>query len=778
MGGKPSKSRVKSITLEGGKAATRVDPKVAAIVAVQTHVPASPPRAGGVAFTPGRTHRLPSSCQRSSLEQQRVAQRSSAGNHSPPASSTRRTEIPAASRLKLGAVLPTRDEGDHEWSSSEDEDEGEDKPHSEARKPRTSIFLNLPALPPGHEKIKRVPMSTEYARHQIIGRGGFSTVHLVKHIASGKKFAAKIISLNDERKKSKKSSEVDQDTRAMEEAVLQMRLRHPHIVRILDVFHEPGVQGCFIEEYMQGGTVHDWRAEEHRIPEGDASAIFARLVNALTYLHDHDVVHCDIKLENLLLGHRRDPTSVKLADFGLAKVIHESKTTESEDKGEDTPRRRRKSGHIVGTLGFIAPEVVFGLNFTLGGKVSLGGVRSMLKSMRGSFGPEVDVWSAGVCLYIMLGGAMQALWPENSPAAVLNLPPGDKWGCFQRTAVSGLKCILPFPDDRFIDVSKEARAIVSRCMQCAPQGRATAAEMLKEMWCATGLAMTSPERPPSSEEPPSFPELASWEVKDANNGVSHWTGVRALSRPSTTTGCARNHHGLRDVELMPPPTVPPGFGAAGFVNPYRPGTVGRIREEGRYGTHHDSPIHHLAGALAGPAAYRTATAVGGVKRGAAVDGFASRAGLDFGQPTPLGASVPHPDGFFPRMGEDAFPHRPIGAPASETGSGSSSSLSDASVLSAVQDEEQMRRWVDPGADPRTAAAVAVAFPMPHSALQKQLHQLQQQQLAALQMQQQQMVQMHLQRHAREQAVALETSRVEMRQQYRNQIFKQFAELGD
>jgi serine/threonine protein kinase len=86
---------------------------------------------------------------------------------------------------------------------------------------------------------------------------------MVKHIATGVSYAAKIVPLNKKNKKRSGNGDGngDGDTAAMEEAVLQMRLRHKHIVRILDVFHEPDVRGCFIEELMRGGTVHEWRCE-------------------------------------------------------------------------------------------------------------------------------------------------------------------------------------------------------------------------------------------------------------------------------------------------------------------------------------------------------------------------------------------------------------------------------------------------------------------------------------------------------------------------------------
>lgn len=129
---------------------------------------------------------------------------------------------------------------------------------------------------------------------RAVHAGRYVEVYMATHIATGAYFAAKIVPLQ-----SKSGAD---DATAMKEAMLQMRLRHKHIVRIVDVFHESGVQGCFIEELMRGGTVHEWRATEGALKESDACAIFSRLMHALQYLHKHDVVHCDIKLENLLLA--------------------------------------------------------------------------------------------------------------------------------------------------------------------------------------------------------------------------------------------------------------------------------------------------------------------------------------------------------------------------------------------------------------------------------------------------------------------------------------------
>ena len=88
----------------------------------------------------------------------------------------------------------------------------------------------------------------------------------------------------------------------MEEAKLQMRLHHKAIVNICDIFLEPSRRGCFVVELMRGGTVFDWVRKYGALPENAARVVFLRLIEALTYLHAHAVVHRDIKLENILLA--------------------------------------------------------------------------------------------------------------------------------------------------------------------------------------------------------------------------------------------------------------------------------------------------------------------------------------------------------------------------------------------------------------------------------------------------------------------------------------------
>ena len=118
-----------------------------------------------------------------------------------------------------------------------------------------------------------------------------------------------------------------------------------------------------------GGELFSLIRKAKRFPENDARYFFQQLVCGLEYLHAAGVTHRDVKLENTLIGGSRPGTLVKICDFGYSKR-------------PEVEQSQCKS--IVGTPAYLAPEVLAN------------------KPYRGS---AVDVWSAGVLLYVMLVGA-------------------------------------------------------------------------------------------------------------------------------------------------------------------------------------------------------------------------------------------------------------------------------------------------------------------------------------------------------------------------------------
>lgn len=130
-----------------------------------------------------------------------------------------------------------------------------------------------------------------------------------------------------------------------------------------------------VMEYMEGGMLYDALAKEKFFSEKRASQVMRSLFEALGFLHQNDIVHRDVKPENVLCTGKEWPLTVKLADFGLADVI-------MEDNFGD-----KSVGGMYGTPFFVAPEVIRGEKY----------------------GPEVDIWSCGVFLYNMLSGMRSKL---------------------------------------------------------------------------------------------------------------------------------------------------------------------------------------------------------------------------------------------------------------------------------------------------------------------------------------------------------------------------------
>lgn len=120
-------------------------------------------------------------------------------------------------------------------------------------------------------------------------------------------------------------------------------------------------------EYLSGGELFDAICEQEFYKENDARRVMFSITNALKYMHSHGVMHRDLKPENLILVNNNIDTDLKLIDFGFVCRC-----------GPNVP----KECAVVGTPGYVAPEMLFGTPYS----------------------SEVDMWSLGVILYVLLAG--------------------------------------------------------------------------------------------------------------------------------------------------------------------------------------------------------------------------------------------------------------------------------------------------------------------------------------------------------------------------------------
>ncbi|KAJ2724904.1 serine/threonine protein kinase [Coemansia sp. Benny D115] len=259
-----------------------------------------------------------------------------------------------------------------------------------------------------------------------LGAGAFAEVRMAINRVTGARYAAKIINRNrmPQLEKRKKL-----DENFLVETSILSRVRHPSIVQVHGVFKERDSL-YLVLDLATDGELFDEIVRRELLSEDDARRVLLQLLLAIRHLNRLGIVHRDIKLENILLADR-DALRIKLADFGLAKLV-----------GEQTFMKT-----VCGTPMYVAPEVL------------------TVKQM-GMYDKQVDMWSIGVVLYICLCG-----FPPFSDELA---PP-----CMRDQILNG---VYSFPSPYWDTVSDEALNLVNCMLQVDPRNRITVEEALEHPW--------------------------------------------------------------------------------------------------------------------------------------------------------------------------------------------------------------------------------------------------------------------------------------------------------
>ncbi|KAF7709871.1 serine/threonine-protein kinase 17B [Silurus meridionalis] len=264
-----------------------------------------------------------------------------------------------------------------------------------------------------------------------IGRGKFAVVKKCVEKATGKEFAAKFV------RKRRRGRDCRADV-LHELAVLEVARCNPRIVD-LHAAYENEHDIVLLLEYAAGGEIFDHCVSDELLSEGQIVRLIRQILEGVNLLHQTNVVHLDLKPQNILLTSLNPLGDIKIVDFGLARRL-----------GSVGELRE-----IVGTPEYVAPEI---LNYE-------------------PITTATDLWSVGVITYMLITG--------ESPFAG-----EDK----QQTFLNVSQVNVDYGKEAFSRMSELAVHFIRELLVKAPEDRPSAADCLRHPWL--WQQCLSPELPP------------------------------------------------------------------------------------------------------------------------------------------------------------------------------------------------------------------------------------------------------------------------------------------
>ncbi|KAH9713041.1 calcium-dependent protein kinase 24 [Citrus sinensis] len=274
-------------------------------------------------------------------------------------------------------------------------------------------------------KPRRVlPYSTQNLTHDYtigkkLGQGQFGTTYLCTQKSTGLNYACKTIP------KRKLLCQEDYDDVWREIQIMHHLSEHQHVVRIHDTYED---KSCvhIVMELCEGGELFDRIVKKGNYSEREAAKLMKTIVGVVECCHSLGVFHRDLKPENFLFLSVDEDAALKATDFGLS-VFYKPDEVFSD---------------VVGSPYYVAPEV-----------------------LRKHYGPEADVWSAGVILYILLSG-VPPFWAET------------EIGIFRQI----LEGKIDFESEPWPNISESAKDLIRKMLDQNPKRRLTAHEVLCHPW--------------------------------------------------------------------------------------------------------------------------------------------------------------------------------------------------------------------------------------------------------------------------------------------------------
>ncbi|XP_055993048.1 serine/threonine-protein kinase D2 [Sorex fumeus] len=234
---------------------------------------------------------------------------------------------------------------------------------------------------------------------EVLGSGQFGVVYGGKHRKTGRDVAVKVID--------KLRFPTKQESQLRNEVAILQSLRHSGIVNLECMFETPEKVFVVMEKLHGDMLEMILSSEKGRLPERLTKFLITQILVALRHLHFKNIVHCDLKPENVLLASADPFPQVKLCDFGFARII-----------GEKSFRRS-----VVGTPAYLAPEVL----------------------LNQGYNRSLDMWSVGVIMYVSLSGTFPFNEDEDINDQIQNaafMYPACPWSLISAGAIDLINNLL------------------------------------------------------------------------------------------------------------------------------------------------------------------------------------------------------------------------------------------------------------------------------------------------------------------------------------------------
>ncbi|KAH9620078.1 hypothetical protein KSS87_005316 [Heliosperma pusillum] len=320
----------------------------------------------------------------------------------------------------------------HGHQSNQNQSKPKPQPQPQSKTPVRVQTPTKPSLKTDPNAILGKPfddVKMHYTLGKELGRGQFGVTYLCTDKNTGQQLACKSIS------KKKLVTKADKEDMRREIQIMQHLSGQPNIVEFKGAY-EDKISVNLVMELCAGGELFDRIIAKGHYSEKAAAIILRQIVNVVHVCHFMGVMHRDLKPENFLLSTKDENATLKATDFGLSVFIEGGKVYRD----------------IVGSAYYVAPEV-----------------------LRRRYGKEIDIWSAGVMLYILLSG-VPPFWADSEK------------GIFDAI----LQGHIDFESKPWQSISTGAKDLVRKMLTADPNKRITAAQVLEHPWLRAGEASDKP----------------------------------------------------------------------------------------------------------------------------------------------------------------------------------------------------------------------------------------------------------------------------------------------